>query len=81
MKNTEKNKKKWVEKVKDTLELGGKSDKTFNSKFFSFHNSKFVLDLLVCIICFRRLFYIITTTLLSQLENIHKNFSLFLIYF
>ena len=29
MKNTEKNKKKWIEKVKDTLELGGKSDKTF----------------------------------------------------
>ena len=29
MKNTEKNKNKWVEKVKFTLELGGKSDKTF----------------------------------------------------
>ena len=29
MKNTEKNKKKWVEKVKDTLELGGRSDKTW----------------------------------------------------
>ena len=29
MKNTEKNKKKWVEKVKYTLELGGKSDRTF----------------------------------------------------
>ena len=31
MKNTEKNKKKWVEKVKDTLELGGKSDRTFTN--------------------------------------------------
>ena len=29
MKNTEKNKKKWVEKVKYTLKLGGRSDKTF----------------------------------------------------
>ena len=29
MKNTEKNKNKWVEKVKNTLELGGKSEKTF----------------------------------------------------
>ena len=29
MKNTEKNKKKWVEKVKDTLELGGRSNKTW----------------------------------------------------
>ena len=29
MKNTEKNKNKWVEKVGNTLELGGKSDKTF----------------------------------------------------
>ena len=29
MKNTEKNKKKWVEKVRYTLELGGKSYKTF----------------------------------------------------
>ena len=31
MKNTEKNKKKWVEKVKFTLELGGKSDRTFGN--------------------------------------------------
>ncbi len=29
MKNTKKNQKKWVEKVKDTLELGGKSNQTF----------------------------------------------------
>lgn len=29
MKNTEKNKNKWVEKVRNTLELGGKSDRTF----------------------------------------------------
>ena len=29
MKNTEKNKIKWVEKVKYTLELGGKSSQTF----------------------------------------------------
>lgn len=29
MKNTEKNKQKWVEKVEYTLKLGGKSDKTF----------------------------------------------------
>ncbi len=29
MKNTEKNKQKWVEKVKFTLELGGKSNQTF----------------------------------------------------
>ncbi len=29
MKNTKKNQEKWVEKVKDTLELGGKSEQTF----------------------------------------------------
>ncbi len=29
MKNTKKNQEKWVEKVKDTLELGGKSSQTF----------------------------------------------------
>ena len=44
MKNTEKNKKKWVEKVKFTLELGGKSDKTFDNykshinRFLNFYN-------------------------------------------
>ena len=31
MKNTEKNKIKWVEKVKDTLILGGRSEKTFDN--------------------------------------------------
>ena len=44
MKNTEKNKEKWVEKVKYTLELGGKSDKTFSnykshiSRFLNYYN-------------------------------------------
>ena len=31
MKNTEKNKEKWVEKVKYTLELGGKSNRTIEN--------------------------------------------------
>ncbi len=31
MKNTKKNKEKWIEKVKDTLELGGKSNRTFDN--------------------------------------------------
>lgn len=31
MKNTEKNKIKWVEKVRYTLELGGKSNRTFDN--------------------------------------------------
>jgi len=31
MKNTQKNQKKWVEKVKDTLILGGRSEKTFDN--------------------------------------------------
>ena len=44
MKNTEKNKQKWVEKVKFTLELGGKSDKTFSNykshinRFLNYYN-------------------------------------------
>lgn len=29
MKNTKRNQEKWIEKVKDTLKLGGRSDKTF----------------------------------------------------
>ena len=40
MKNTEKNKQKWVEKVKFTLELGGKSDKTFNN--YKSHINRFL---------------------------------------
>ena len=42
--NTEKNKKKWVEKVKYTLELGGKSNKTFDNykshinRFLNYYN-------------------------------------------
>lgn len=44
MKNTEKNKSKWVEKVKYTLELGGKSEKTFLNykshiiRFLNYHD-------------------------------------------
>ena len=44
MKNTEKNKGKWVEKVKYTLELGGKSEKTFLNykshiiRFLNYHD-------------------------------------------
>lgn len=40
MKNTEKNKKKWVEKVRYTLELGGKSDKTFSN--YKSHINRFL---------------------------------------
>lgn len=44
MKNTEKNKDKWVEKVKYTMELGGKSEKTFLNykshiiRFLNYHD-------------------------------------------
>ena len=44
MKNTEKNKKKWVEKVEDTLKLGGKSERTFSNykshinRFLNYYN-------------------------------------------
>ena len=44
MKSTEKNKSKWVEKVKYTLELGGKSEKTFLNykshiiRFLNYHD-------------------------------------------
>ena len=40
MKNTEKTKNKWVEKVKFTLELGGKSNKTFDN--YKSHISRFL---------------------------------------
>ena len=40
MKNTEKNKKKWVEKVKFTLELGGKSNRTFEN--YKSHINRFL---------------------------------------
>ena len=40
MKNTEKNKEKWVEKVKYTLELGGKSKRTFDN--YKSHINKFL---------------------------------------
>ncbi len=40
MKNTEKNKEKWVEKVRYTLELGGKSNKTFSN--YKSHISRFL---------------------------------------
>ena len=40
MKNTEKNKNKWVEKVKYTLELGGKSEKTFHN--YKSHINRFL---------------------------------------
>ena len=40
MKNTEKNKNKWVEKVKSTLELGGKSEKTFHN--YKSHINRFL---------------------------------------
>ena len=44
MKNTKKNQEKWVEKVKYTLELGGKSNRTFDNykshinRFFNFYD-------------------------------------------
>lgn len=40
MKNTEKNKEKWVEKVGYTLELGGKSNQTFNN--YKSHINRFL---------------------------------------
>ncbi len=40
MKNTEKNKKKWVEKVRYTLELGGKSSRTFDN--YKSHITRFL---------------------------------------
>lgn len=46
MKNTEKNKIKWVEKVKFTLELGGKSNRTFDNykshinRFLNYYNEE-----------------------------------------
>lgn len=46
MKNTKKNQEKWVEKVKYTLELGGKSNKTFVNykshitRFLNFYNEE-----------------------------------------
>ncbi len=40
MKNTKKNKEKWVEKVKDTLELGGKSNKTYEN--YKSHINRFL---------------------------------------
>lgn len=40
MKNTKKNQEKWVEKVRYTLELGGKSDKTFSN--YKSHITRFL---------------------------------------
>ena len=40
MKNTEKNKIKWVEKVRYTLELGGKSNRTFDN--YKSHINRFL---------------------------------------
>ena len=40
MKNTKKNQEKWVEKVKYTMELGGKSTKTFNN--YKSHITRFL---------------------------------------
>lgn len=40
MKNTKKNKEKWVEKVKYTLELGGKSNRTFSN--YKSHLTRFL---------------------------------------
>lgn len=40
MKNTEKNKQKWVEKVRYTLELGGKSNRTFDN--YKSHITRFL---------------------------------------
>ena len=40
MKNTEKNKKKWVEKVKYTMEVGGKSNRTFDN--YKSHINRFL---------------------------------------
>ena len=40
MKNTEKNKNKWVEKVRYTLELRGKSEKTFHN--YKSHINRFL---------------------------------------
>ena len=50
MKNTEKNKKKWVEKVKDTLELGGRSNQTFMNykshiiRFLNYYNENIEIN-------------------------------------
>lgn len=40
IKNTKKNKEIWVEKVKYTLELGGKSNKTFDN--YKSHINRFL---------------------------------------
>ena len=40
MKNTEKNKKKWIEKVKYTMEFGGKSNRTFDN--YKSHINRFL---------------------------------------
>ena len=50
MKNTEKNKNKWVEKVRNTLELGGKSDRTFLNykshitRFLNYYNENIEIN-------------------------------------
>ena len=46
MKNTEKNKEKWVKKVEDTLKIGGRSKRTFDNykshlkRFLNYYNEK-----------------------------------------
>ena len=40
MKNTEENKKLWVEKVQDVLKMGGKSDVTYNN--YKSHINRFL---------------------------------------
>ena len=50
MKNTEKNKEKWVEKVKYTLELGGRSNQTFMNykshiiRFLNYYNENIEIN-------------------------------------
>ena len=59
MKNTKKN--KWVEKVRNTLELGGKSDRTFLNykshitRFLNYYEKKYCLLTILT-------FYIIVST-------------------
>ena len=40
MKNRKKNKEKWIEKVRYTLEIGGKSNKTFDN--YKSHINRFL---------------------------------------
>lgn len=63
MKNSKKNKEKWLEKVKCTLELGGRSSKTFlnyKSHIIRFLNN-FADDIEIIFFCFFLSFLLIET--------------------